>query len=221
MVTDPIQEPQSDPMVGVAVAAARSVVNNARALGLTWQLRPATVALDSPDEANIEATLDGDVAVLSMVSLVGPLLEGQRVMTMIIPPAGMFIIGTIAYDDWHLVGDTDQPTFNSGWSNVGSPFADAAFRLTPDGHVELAGLVSPTGTFTGPTTIFTLPDEYAPTHTRVFPRANNPSSGTAPTGRTILINSDGEVQLTNFTAATNPGVISLDGIYFARDTDSP
>lgn len=207
-MTEPTGEDEQGTGVPAAVAAVRAIVDNAPALGLVWSLRPATVSTDSIDESNIQAVLDGDTVVLGMVSLIGPQLENDRVMVATVPPAGLFIIGTVHYDPWH------EPSLATGWSNVGDPFADAGYRRTPDGHVELAGLIQFTGTTSAPVTMFTLPEGYRPDHTKVFTTSSNPGSGVTPTVRSIQVDTDGNVILTNFTGPANPGVVSLDGIYF-------
>jgi hypothetical protein len=93
MQPSPLEAPQTDPAVQAAVTAARAVVENAKALGLVWNLRPATVFVDSPDPTLVGVTMDGDTAVVDVVSLIGPLGARARVMVLIVPPAGMFIIG--------------------------------------------------------------------------------------------------------------------------------
>jgi len=70
----------------------QAMVENANRLGLTWQLRPATViTVISP--TLVMATYDGDTVPIGMVNLTAPLLVGARVMAMAVPPSGNFIIG--------------------------------------------------------------------------------------------------------------------------------
>lgn len=93
MQPSPLETPQTAPEVQAAVAAVRSVVENAKPLGLVWNLRPAEVMVDSPDPNLVEVIMDGDSVSINVVSLIGPLGANQRVMVAIVPPAGMFIIG--------------------------------------------------------------------------------------------------------------------------------
>lgn len=73
----------------------QAMVENASRLGLTWQLRPATVtSVSSPTQ--VMATYDGDTVPIGMVNLIAPLLVGARVMGMAVPPSGNFIIGSSA-----------------------------------------------------------------------------------------------------------------------------
>lgn len=73
---------------------AQSIVANANRLGLTWQLRLATV-VDGADTSAVIALYDSDSVNISMVSMIGALLTGMRVYVLQIPPAGNFIVGLI------------------------------------------------------------------------------------------------------------------------------
>lgn len=78
--------------VKVAAAAASSVVDNARKLGLTWQITPATV-VSGFSPAATTVTLDADTEVISAVSTIGPVASGSRVYVVSVPPGGNFIVG--------------------------------------------------------------------------------------------------------------------------------
>lgn len=62
-------------------------------------------------------------------------------------------------EDWHYVGDTDEPAFATGWSNVSSSFPALAFRLREAGVVDIVGAVTTNGTGSA---LFTLPVGYRP-----------------------------------------------------------
>ena len=70
---------------------AQTMVETSRRLGLTWELRPATVA--DPDIPTV--LQDGDEVPTTAVSLIGHLVEDQRVMIMTIPPGGNYIMGVV------------------------------------------------------------------------------------------------------------------------------
>lgn len=73
---------------------AQSIIDDAVRLGLTWRLRPATVAgVISP--FRMPLLVDGDQTVIDGVSMLGELLEGQRVWVLLMPPAGVYVIGLI------------------------------------------------------------------------------------------------------------------------------
>lgn len=75
--------------------AVKQLVHTQGRLGLTWRLRPATVAINPtiPYTANTLATYDGDTSPIRMISLVGPIQNGARVMAVYVPPQGNYIIG--------------------------------------------------------------------------------------------------------------------------------
>lgn len=72
----------------------QSVLDNAKRLGLLWQLQPATVTFTSANPMSVIITLDGDTTPIGACSLIGNLTEDDRVMVLITPPSGNFIIGT-------------------------------------------------------------------------------------------------------------------------------
>lgn len=80
--------------VPIAVAAAKSVVDNASRLGLTWNLMPATVKEISSTAGKFSVVLDGDTVSISADSMLhDPLFVDQRVYVIVIPPSGVFIVG--------------------------------------------------------------------------------------------------------------------------------
>lgn len=98
-------------LMGVAV---QELIRQARALGLTWTLRLATVVNNAPDA--LTAIYDGDTAALSMVNMSGATLEPQeRVYGLIIPPSGNFIIGRVVRVG--PIGRVDSSTY-TGNDNV-------------------------------------------------------------------------------------------------------
>lgn len=79
-----------------AVAAADETVIQAPRLGLTWALRPGTVQSPPTDDPTATSVLlDGDTAPVSAFSLVGLAYPGARVMTMRVPPSGLYITGYV------------------------------------------------------------------------------------------------------------------------------
>lgn len=73
-----------------------ALVANAKRLGLTWGIRPATVSIGTEGTAHVQATYDGDNAKLAMLSLLGePLDAGDRVMVISVPPAANYIVGRL------------------------------------------------------------------------------------------------------------------------------
>lgn len=73
---------------------AQAVVDRAKALGLTWTLRPATVNVSyGTDPAVI---YDGDTEQVGVTSLIGDLQPSSRVMMLQVPPAGNFVLGRLS-----------------------------------------------------------------------------------------------------------------------------
>jgi len=72
----------------------------------------------------------------------------------------------------HLIGEAGEPPFGAGWGNFDpSTRAPAAFYIDRQGVVHLQGQVSrSSGTNT---TIFDLPDSYAPALQESFPAVGN------------------------------------------------
>ena len=78
-------------LVGQGIATAAAMADR---LGLTWQLRPATVASSTEASSTVSVLLDGDTAPIDAVSLLGGWLQvGARVMVAAVPPAANFIVG--------------------------------------------------------------------------------------------------------------------------------
>ena len=108
-------------------------------------------------------------------------------------------------EDWHEVGDTNEPAFENSWVNYDST-RKARFYKHLD-RVYLAGLVK-SGTIN--TSIFTLPSEYVPSYldatnqNAIFPCSSNSAFAS------LSINYLGEVNCTNGSNLW----VSLDGISF-------
>lgn len=80
-------------LVGVG---AESIVERAQALGLTWTLRPATVSVATTEALLIayDAPTDLISTPITAVNLTGQgLAVGTRVMGLVVPPSGNYVIG--------------------------------------------------------------------------------------------------------------------------------
>ena len=84
-------EPELPALLG---STAEAIVNNAKDLGLTWTLRPATASTPTTDGPTV--VYDGDTTVMNAVSLIGTVSGTERVMMLQIPPGGNYIIGLLA-----------------------------------------------------------------------------------------------------------------------------
>lgn len=70
-------------------AGTKQLIEDATRLGISWTLRPGTVLITDP----LKVTFDGDDTPVSAVSIIGILAVGTRVMGLIVPPGGNFVIG--------------------------------------------------------------------------------------------------------------------------------
>lgn len=88
---------------------AQSLIDNAKRLGLTWDVRLATV-IDGSITYGILAQYDGDDANIVMISLIGTLVNGTRVYVLEVPPSGNFIFGSagnISQTGSEFIADTE------------------------------------------------------------------------------------------------------------------
>jgi len=119
MSLDP--EQMAPELVGIG---AQAIQDNAKRLGLTWTLRPGTVQSYDGASGQVSVTFDSDTVAIGAVSLAGILVPGQRVMGMIIPPGGNFIIGGLepfAPNIFNVYGQATVNTTTSGaFVNMGT-----------------------------------------------------------------------------------------------------
>ena len=122
----------------------KELKTNAERLGLTWQIRYATV-LDGSVATAIVVTFDGDDAStpISAISLIGLLTAGERVTVMTVPPAGQYIIGRPAVSPAGTRISRVESATNSAAIGVGGAVALTLPSATyPNGNafrVELGG----------------------------------------------------------------------------------
>lgn len=74
--------------------AVKAIKDNADRLGLTWQIRYATVS-NGDDPTAVLVVMDGDTVTIEAVSLIGELGFGARVAVIQVPPAVNYIIGRL------------------------------------------------------------------------------------------------------------------------------
>jgi hypothetical protein len=73
---------------------AQAIVDQAQTLGLSWTLRPATVASSTRDR--ITVVFDGDTVAINATNMTGELLlGGARVYCIMVPQTGNFIVGQV------------------------------------------------------------------------------------------------------------------------------
>lgn len=103
----------ADQAADIAGTTVEDVKADAQALGLKWGLTPATII--SADGDIIKGTMDGDASItITLLSLIGYVSPGTRVMTMTVPPSGTYIIAEIGFANDSAWTDFPMVTFSSG-----------------------------------------------------------------------------------------------------------
>lgn len=110
----------------------QAMVQNAKRLGITWGLRPATVRVVNAN-ATISAQYDGDEVPIDMISMMGPLTIGERVYAISVPPSGNYIVGAAAQRHGVHTGETGSFvfTFVTQTSVTQAIVFDRPFQETP------------------------------------------------------------------------------------------
>lgn len=121
-------------LIGVGVQAT---VETAARLGLTWQLKLATVTDASP----LQAIYDGDTAAIGMVSMVGTVVVDARVYVLVVPPSGNFIVGQITAQETGAESVSFGPAASF---SVAITFA-VPFASVPRVFVNINSAAGPTG----------------------------------------------------------------------------
>lgn len=84
----------ADPIVGTVLTGVDEVVQNADRLGLKWRITPGTV-LTMTTDARVGIQLDTDTTPTNAASLIGPVSADARVMVLLVPPTGRYIVGWV------------------------------------------------------------------------------------------------------------------------------
>lgn len=117
--------------VQVATSAVKALVDNAKRLGLKWQINFATTVephLSSGTEFTDTAIIDGDTASITVVSLVGLIPNGSRVAVLSVPDGANYIIGMLAANPLPNC-ISDAQTFQAG-TTTSATYVDMAANPT-------------------------------------------------------------------------------------------
>ena len=98
-------------------------------------------------------------------------------------PTTTGLAGLIAGEDWHYVGETDEPAFENGWTNISADKYRLAFRIRETGVVDVEGLIDDNGA--GSSSVFTLPEGYRPA-SRSYMLAEGTASGAHFAARVVI-----------------------------------
>lgn len=199
-MTDQVTQ-EAPALIGIG---AQSLVGRAKELGLTWTLRPAVVTRVGDSLSSTEITYDGDSVPVGCINITDKiLLLSQRVMGLILPPSGNFIIGSLEPptpdDSWHT------PTLLNSWVDYDTTqWQGARYRKLSNGMVTIQGLVK---NGTGPPSdVFVLPVGYRPAKNLIFATIANNVFGRLdvyPTGSV------------NWSSGGTNGFLSLSVSFFA------
>ena len=116
-------------------------------------------------------------------------------------------------EDWHYVGDTDEPAFEHSWANSGST-KNLAFRTRETGVVDIEGDVYGSGT----STVFTLPASYRPSAKAFY--AVTGVYSTELVAALLNIDTTGEVFF-GFRSTNPPTRFYVSAQFFLNPSDAP
>jgi hypothetical protein len=73
----------------------QAVVENAKALGIKWTLRPGYISSLDFTQATASVVLDGDDTSITAINILGPINLNARVMCLIVPHEAVYVIGRL------------------------------------------------------------------------------------------------------------------------------
>lgn len=178
----------------LATASVAALVDNAKRLGLVWDLRLATV-LDVAGSGIISGLLDGDVATIGLTPIFGTPVAGQRVWVMSVPPAGNYIIGFVG--NYGVPLNMAHSTYNN--VDTGDPASGTTTSAT---YVDMPGPMT-----------FTMTKAYESTRVKLFMSGTwFESTGTAGTSAAFGISLSGgygDVNMSAYRATIPAGIVRL------------
>lgn len=131
-------------------------------------------------------------------------------------PSTAGLAALVAGEGWHYVGDTDEIEFIDGWSNVGTPWPDMAFRYREPGIVDLVGVVTTDGSST---VILIVPDGYVPLNARRAPIQVTRLRSGAYSARIGTVDQSGYLMVAD--ADTAGDTVYISGSYFIGNASAP
>lgn len=125
----PTHHPPAPPVapVNVSSTTAKAIQDNAKQLGLTWTLRPATVKgvpSTGAQNNNVQIIYDGDSVAITAQSLIGIPANDSRVMGLMVPPSGNFILGSLENNPQpgSVIARAYRASFSSGSTGTEQPY---------------------------------------------------------------------------------------------------
>lgn len=127
----------ADLVVAGLLAAREDITHTDR-----WNMLPATIT-----DAGVDAVVgrfDGDgfngtvTSNVPMISLIGYVAQGARVMTITIPPSGVYIIADLSgAESQYNFSDTIDTTTSVAYTTAGAPLVGTAFIVPASGKVSI------------------------------------------------------------------------------------
>lgn len=119
-------------------AGAREMVNQARALGLTWSLRIATLSTAQPiEQGGFTGVLDGDSVAISLTNMTGEsMVAGTRVYCLLIPPAGNFIVGVVEPPPISIFGVANSGGIVAQSNGTEAAVPALSWLVEPEAHIR-------------------------------------------------------------------------------------
>jgi hypothetical protein len=139
-MTEPL--PTNDPAASLIGLGAQALIDNAKRLGLTWQLRLATV-IEGISANQLLVRLDGDETSITAVSMIGFVSANRRVYVISVPPSGNFVVGWISGNFPQRVATTTRTTAGLGFTTetvqdtvIADLMANVNYRVVWEGKVQ-------------------------------------------------------------------------------------
>lgn len=135
---------QPDKVLPESIAAGiQAMALKSSELGVSWQLRKATVIVGT--STSVLAIYDNDSVAITMTNMTGaPMAAGMRVYGVFVPPGGNFIVGAVDLNIWHGAG---IPVNLNAGSGIGTT-TSASYTATPGSQsVTFTKIFSATETY--------------------------------------------------------------------------
>ena len=121
------------------------VQSEAVPLGLQWQIQTATVIAGS-SAAAFKVQLTGDQSSKSVIafSMVGPVRAGERVYVLVVPPAGLYVVGRMSVEGSEIETGGESVAFTTLTSFTVAVTFSRAFTALPNVHTNIDSGAAPT-----------------------------------------------------------------------------
>lgn len=149
----------SSPLSAIEVSV-KELLRQAKQLGLVWGFRAATVIKTSAayNQIDCSSRYDGDILDVPTSSLVGAVVENERVMVLYVPPNGNYIVGRLNPHP-KILAITQVTTAGTYYSGTGEASLSPAVSVRGDikaGRIYKISYVGPVRSAAGATEPFVV-----------------------------------------------------------------